>query len=44
MSDIDINEIIEILQSKDNQKKLKKAIICELHELTKAGPKKKIYI
>ena len=41
MSDIDINEIIEILQSKDNQKKLKKAIICELHELTKAGPKKK---
>ena len=35
MSDIDINEIIKILQSQDNQKNLKNAIICELHKLTK---------
>ena len=41
MSDIDSNEIIKILQSQDNQKNLKNAIICELHKLTTDGPNKK---
>ena len=41
MSDIDINEIIEILQSPNNQITLKNAIICELHKLTTDGPNKK---